>query len=149
MHWETSKTLASRSYIGLVLSQFLAAFNDQAIHFVAIFYASEAQHRALLIQNPLSPLFIFDLFLSDFSFRGQWINGGALTARTFLHDLLRVEARLLDQQHEQHEQGPHRANQNGKEREEGDADSLPAELTHAARLRCGVSSTCGLSARPI
>jgi acyl-[acyl-carrier-protein]-phospholipid O-acyltransferase/long-chain-fatty-acid--[acyl-carrier-protein] ligase len=41
MHWETSKTLASRSYIGLVLSQFLAAFNDQAIHFVAIFYASD------------------------------------------------------------------------------------------------------------
>ena len=41
MHWETSKTLASRSYVGLVLSQFLAAFNDQAIHFVAIFYASD------------------------------------------------------------------------------------------------------------
>jgi acyl-[acyl-carrier-protein]-phospholipid O-acyltransferase/long-chain-fatty-acid--[acyl-carrier-protein] ligase len=41
MHWETSKTLASRSYLGLVLSQFLAAFNDQAIHFVAIFYASD------------------------------------------------------------------------------------------------------------
>ena len=41
MHWEPSKTLASRSYIGLVLSQFLAAFNDQAIHFVAIFYASD------------------------------------------------------------------------------------------------------------
>ncbi|MEX2142642.1 MAG: MFS transporter [Pirellulales bacterium] len=41
MHWEPSKTLASRSYVGLVLSQFLAAFNDQAIHFVAIFYASD------------------------------------------------------------------------------------------------------------
>jgi acyl-[acyl-carrier-protein]-phospholipid O-acyltransferase/long-chain-fatty-acid--[acyl-carrier-protein] ligase len=41
MHSEPSKTLASRSYIGLVLSQFLAAFNDQAIHFVAIFYASD------------------------------------------------------------------------------------------------------------
>ena len=41
MQWETSKTLASRSYVGLVLCQFLAAFNDQAIHFVAIFYASD------------------------------------------------------------------------------------------------------------
>jgi acyl-[acyl-carrier-protein]-phospholipid O-acyltransferase/long-chain-fatty-acid--[acyl-carrier-protein] ligase len=41
MHPELSKTLASRSYVGLVLSQFLAAFNDQAIHFVAIFYASD------------------------------------------------------------------------------------------------------------
>ncbi len=33
--------LKSRSYIGLVLAQFLAAFNDQAIHFVAIFYAGD------------------------------------------------------------------------------------------------------------
>jgi MFS family permease len=38
---ETSESLKSRSYIGLVLSQFLAAFNDQALHFVAIFYAGD------------------------------------------------------------------------------------------------------------
>ncbi len=31
--------LKSRSFLGLVIAQFLAAFNDQAIHFVAIFYA--------------------------------------------------------------------------------------------------------------
>ncbi len=37
----TETSLKSRSYIGLVLSQFLAAFNDQAIHFVAIFYAGD------------------------------------------------------------------------------------------------------------
>ena len=36
-----SPTLKSRSYIGLVLSQFLAAFNDQASHIVAFFYATD------------------------------------------------------------------------------------------------------------
>ena len=39
--------LKSRSYIGLVLAQFLAAFNDQAIHFVAIFYAGDLLVRYL------------------------------------------------------------------------------------------------------
>ncbi len=72
MHWETSKTLASRSYVGLVLSQFLAAFNDQAIHFVAIFYASDMLVRyahvpgvdqklvlALVTACFISPFFLF------------------------------------------------------------------------------------------
>src|SRR5215471_11870283 len=36
-----SPTLKSRSFIGLVLSQFLAAFNDQASHIVAFFYATD------------------------------------------------------------------------------------------------------------
>ncbi len=36
-----STTLNSRSYIGLVLSQFLASFNDQASHIVAFFYATD------------------------------------------------------------------------------------------------------------
>ncbi|HEV3262206.1 MAG TPA: MFS transporter [Gemmataceae bacterium] len=36
-----SDTLKSRSFIGLIISQFLAAFNDQASHIVAIFYASD------------------------------------------------------------------------------------------------------------
>lgn len=38
MSFERARTLRSRTYIGLILSQFLAAFNDQAIHIVAIFY---------------------------------------------------------------------------------------------------------------
>lgn len=38
---EPSKTLKSRNYIGLILSQLLASFNDQAIHIVAIFYAGD------------------------------------------------------------------------------------------------------------
>ncbi len=36
-----SPTLKLRSYIGLVVSQFLAAFNDQASHIVAFFYATD------------------------------------------------------------------------------------------------------------
>ncbi|HEX3998451.1 MAG TPA: MFS transporter [Pirellulales bacterium] len=32
-------TLQSRSYVGLLVAQFLACFNDQAIHYVAFFYA--------------------------------------------------------------------------------------------------------------
>ena len=72
MHWETSNTLASRSYVGLVLSQFLAAFNDQAIHFVAIFYASDMLVRfahvpyvdqklvlALVTASFIVPFFLF------------------------------------------------------------------------------------------
>jgi hypothetical protein len=39
--FQPSPTLKSRSYIGLVLSQFLAAFNDQASHIVAFFYATD------------------------------------------------------------------------------------------------------------
>ncbi|HJT76688.1 MAG TPA: MFS transporter [Gemmataceae bacterium] len=39
--FQLSSTLRSRSYLGLLLAQFLAAFNDQAIHIVAIFYAGD------------------------------------------------------------------------------------------------------------
>ena len=35
----SSATLRSRSYVGLLVAQFLACFNDQAIHYVAFFYA--------------------------------------------------------------------------------------------------------------
>ena len=41
MQFQATETLKSRSYVGLILAQFLAAFNDQAIHFVAIFYAGD------------------------------------------------------------------------------------------------------------
>lgn len=36
-----SETLASRTFIGLLLAQFTATFNDQAIHMVAVFYAAD------------------------------------------------------------------------------------------------------------
>jgi acyl-[acyl-carrier-protein]-phospholipid O-acyltransferase/long-chain-fatty-acid--[acyl-carrier-protein] ligase len=39
MHDQLSETLKSRTFIGLLLAQFTATFNDQAIHTVAVFYA--------------------------------------------------------------------------------------------------------------
>jgi MFS family permease len=39
MTFQPSDTLRSRTFIGLLLAQFLAAFNDQAIHASAMFYA--------------------------------------------------------------------------------------------------------------
>src|SRR5918999_2627473 len=47
-------TLATRTYLGLLAAQFLAAFNDQAIHAAAMFFAintqtlSEAQAISLM-----------------------------------------------------------------------------------------------------
>src|SRR5260370_5089808 len=41
MHFQPAESLKSRTYVGLILAQFLAAFNDQAIHIVAIFYAGD------------------------------------------------------------------------------------------------------------
>jgi acyl-[acyl-carrier-protein]-phospholipid O-acyltransferase/long-chain-fatty-acid--[acyl-carrier-protein] ligase len=41
MAFQPAETLRSRTYLGLLASQFLAAFNDQAIHIVAIFYAGD------------------------------------------------------------------------------------------------------------
>jgi acyl-[acyl-carrier-protein]-phospholipid O-acyltransferase/long-chain-fatty-acid--[acyl-carrier-protein] ligase len=113
MHWETSKTLASRSYVGLVLSQFLAAFNDQAIHFVAIFYASDMLVRfahvpyvdqklvlAVVTACFISPFFLFSpiagILADKFSKRTTivfWkvaevaITGLALVAFLLLHTI--------------------------------------------------------------
>ena len=36
---QLATSLKSRSYLGLLLAQFTATFNDQAIHMVAVFYA--------------------------------------------------------------------------------------------------------------
>lgn len=63
--------LKSRSYIGLVLSQFLAAFNDQAIHFVAIFYAGDMLVRyigAKHFDEKLIVTIVTACFISPFFF---------------------------------------------------------------------------------
>src|SRR5437868_5402758 len=39
MPFQPSPTLRSRTFIGLIVAQFLAAFNDQAIHAASMFYA--------------------------------------------------------------------------------------------------------------
>jgi acyl-[acyl-carrier-protein]-phospholipid O-acyltransferase/long-chain-fatty-acid--[acyl-carrier-protein] ligase len=40
-----SETLTSRTFIGLLLAQFTATFNDQAIHMVAMFYSADVLVR--------------------------------------------------------------------------------------------------------
>jgi MFS family permease len=49
--FKQSTTLKSRSYVGLLLSQFLAAFNDQASHIVALFYATDMLVRFAGVQH--------------------------------------------------------------------------------------------------
>src|SRR5262245_30226978 len=39
MAHQPADTLKNRSFIGLIVAQFLAGFNDQAIHAAAMFYA--------------------------------------------------------------------------------------------------------------
>jgi MFS family permease len=53
MSFQPSDKLLSRNYLGLIISQFLAAFNDQAIHIVAIFYAGDMliRHARLTIHD--------------------------------------------------------------------------------------------------
>lgn len=45
-------SLTSRTYLGLILAQFTATFNDQAIHIVAVFFAVD-----LLVRFAQVPLF--------------------------------------------------------------------------------------------
>lgn len=69
---ERAENLAkSPSYIGLLLSQFLAAFNDQAIHFVAIFYAGDMLVRYVRlphIDEKLIVSIVTACFISPFFF---------------------------------------------------------------------------------
>ncbi len=54
MAFQAASTLRSRTYVGLIIAQFLAAFNDQCIHASAMFYAihkgflTEAQAISLM-----------------------------------------------------------------------------------------------------
>jgi MFS family permease len=59
MQFQPSDTLKSRTYLGLILAQFQAAFNDQAIHASAMFYAI---HQATLTEEQaisLMPILFF------------------------------------------------------------------------------------------
>jgi len=46
-----SETLASRTFIGLLLAQFTATFNDQAIHMVAMFYSADMLVRFVQLKS--------------------------------------------------------------------------------------------------
>jgi MFS family permease len=47
MSFQPADTLKNRTFVGLIIAQFLAGFNDQAIHAAAMFYAI---HRGLLTE---------------------------------------------------------------------------------------------------
>jgi MFS family permease len=51
MHHQLSETLKSRTFIGLLLAQFTATFNDQAIHMVAVFYAVDMLVRYVQVPH--------------------------------------------------------------------------------------------------
>jgi MFS family permease len=65
MAFQQSDTLVNRSFIGLIIAQFLAGFNDQAIHASAMFYAihqgslTEAQAISLMPILFFAPWAIF------------------------------------------------------------------------------------------
>jgi MFS family permease len=59
MAFQPAGTLNNRTFIGLIIAQFLAGFNDQAIHAAAMFYAI---HRKILTQATaisLMPILFF------------------------------------------------------------------------------------------
>jgi MFS family permease len=52
MQFQPSERLASRTFLGLLVAQFLAAFNDQAIHASAMFFA--INHKTLSAANAIT-----------------------------------------------------------------------------------------------
>ncbi|MGQ0633942.1 MAG: MFS transporter [Planctomycetaceae bacterium] len=51
MTYPLSETLNSRTFFGLLLAQFTATFNDQAIHMVAVFYAVDMLVRFVHVRH--------------------------------------------------------------------------------------------------
>src|SRR5471032_1845522 len=48
MAYQPAESLTNRTFVGLIVAQFLAGFNDQAIHAAAMFYA---MHTKILSQS--------------------------------------------------------------------------------------------------
>lgn len=57
--FEPSNTLRSRTYLGLIVAQFLAAFNDQAIHASSMFFAIRMEILRLDKAISLMPVLFF------------------------------------------------------------------------------------------
>src|SRR5262245_43802511 len=56
---QPSPTLRSRTYVGLLVAQFLAAFNDQAIHAAAMFFAINTQTLSEASAISLMPILFY------------------------------------------------------------------------------------------
>ncbi len=54
-----ANSLANRTYIGLLIAQFLAAFNDQAIHASAMFFAINTQTLTEASAISLMPILFY------------------------------------------------------------------------------------------
>lgn len=59
MQFKPSDNLKSKTFIGLLLAQFLAAFNDQAIHASAMFYAISKNSMSEAVAISLMPILFF------------------------------------------------------------------------------------------
>jgi MFS family permease len=59
MQFQPSDTLKSRTYLGLIIAQFLAAFNDQAIHASSMFYAIHQETMTERDAISLMPILFF------------------------------------------------------------------------------------------
>jgi MFS family permease len=57
--FEPASTLKSRTFIGLLVAQFLAAFNDQAIHASAMFFAINQQSMTAKTAITLMPIMFY------------------------------------------------------------------------------------------
>ncbi len=67
----STATLKSRSFIGLLVAQFLACFNDQAIHYVAFFYAVDMLVRYVGVRHidvKLLAVIVTSCFIAPFLF---------------------------------------------------------------------------------
>src|SRR5262249_38730829 len=59
MQFQPADTLKSRTYIGLILAQFLAAFNDQAIHASSMFFAINQRYMTEATAISLMPILFY------------------------------------------------------------------------------------------
>src|SRR5207244_6031131 len=59
MGFQPASTLRSRTYLGLIVAQFLAAFNDQCIHASAMFYAIHKEFLTEAQAISLMPILFF------------------------------------------------------------------------------------------
>jgi MFS family permease len=59
MAFQPASTLRSRTYIGLIVAQFLAAFNDQCIHASAMFYAIHKEYMSERDAITLMPILFY------------------------------------------------------------------------------------------
>src|SRR3954447_18259525 len=59
MSYQPAENLTNRTFVGLIIAQFLAGFNDQAIHAVAMFYAIHTKILSEANAITLMPILFF------------------------------------------------------------------------------------------